>query len=87
MLLIVLWAGLQSYRLLDPVEERTHRALAIGGLAGVVATITHGLVDSHTWGSKGAFIPWLVMGLLVALYSLALPRSPGRTNVERAVDR
>jgi putative inorganic carbon (HCO3(-)) transporter len=82
MLLIVIWVAVKAYRSHDSVAEGTMRAVASGGLAGMVATMAHGLVDSHTWGSKGAFIPWLVMGLLVALYSLALPRSPGVTDVE-----
>lgn len=82
MLSIVVWVAVKAYRSYDPVKEGTLRAVAIGGLSGMVATLAHGLVDSHTWGSKGAFIPWLVMGLLVALYSLALPRSSDLANVE-----
>jgi hypothetical protein len=38
----------------------------------MVATMAHGLVDTHTWGSKGAFIPWTMMGLVVALHIQAL---------------
>ena len=82
MLFIVVWVAVKAYRSYDPVKEGTLRAVAIGGLSGMVATLAHGLVDSHTWGSKGAFILWLVMGLLVALYSLALPRSSDLANIE-----
>jgi hypothetical protein len=71
-LLLVLWAAFQTYRRLDQPQGDSQRAIAVGGLSGIAATIAHGLVDSHTWGSKGAFIPWAVMGLVVALYSLTL---------------
>lgn len=76
-LLLVLWAGLMARSLLGHFQERSLRAVAIGGLSSMVATIAHGLVDSHTWGSKGAFLPWTVMGLVVASYMWALSRRPG----------
>jgi putative inorganic carbon (HCO3(-)) transporter len=79
--ILVLWAAFQACRLFDLLRERTLRAVVIGGLSGVVATMAHGLVDSHTWGSKGAFIPWAVMGLVVALYTLALSRAQGLPTV------
>jgi hypothetical protein len=71
-LFIVLWGGTQAYLVFDSSQERIPRAVAIGGLSGIVSTSVNGLVNSHTWGSKGAFIPWLVMGLVIAIYSLAL---------------
>jgi hypothetical protein len=71
-LLIVLWGGTQAYLSFDTSQERLLRAVTIGGLSGIVSTLANGLVNSHTWGSKGAFIPWMIMGLVIALYSLAL---------------
>jgi putative inorganic carbon (HCO3(-)) transporter len=76
-LLLALWAAFRAYRRFDTRDDGLLRAVAIGGFAGMMATIAHGLVDSHTWGSKGAFIPWAVIGLLVALYSLALSQRQG----------
>jgi O-antigen ligase len=78
-LLLVLWVAFRAYRLFDSSQEQTLRAVAIGGLSGVAATLAHGLIDVHTWGSKGAFIPWTVMGLVVALHTLALSRSQGKS--------
>jgi O-antigen ligase len=83
-LILVLWAALQAYHLLNTSQDRVLQAVAIGGLSGIVATIAHGLVDTHTWGSKGAFIPWMVMGLIIALYGLALVRSPSLPNREES---
>jgi putative inorganic carbon (HCO3(-)) transporter len=78
-LLLAIWTAIRSYRHYGLPHETRMRAIAIGGLAGLVATVAHGLVDSHTWGSKGAFIPWTVIGLVIALYSLAIqsPQGPG----------
>ncbi len=67
---LALWAAFQAYRLLE--REPALRAVAVGALSGLVATLAHGLIDVHTWGSKGAFIPWTLIGLAVALLSLAL---------------
>jgi putative inorganic carbon (HCO3(-)) transporter len=69
---LALWAAWRAYRLYGKLAEPLLQAIAIGGLSGIVATLAHGLVDVHTWGSKGAFIPWMLLGLAVALYTLAL---------------
>ena len=73
-LILTLWAAFRAYRLFDSSQNQLLRAVAIGSLSGLAATIAHGLIDAHTWGSKGAFIPWTVMGLVVALHTLALSR-------------
>lgn len=50
-------------------RRRHHRqaalrwALAAGGLAALVAMFLHGLVDAVTWGTKLAFLPWLLLAL------------------------
>jgi O-antigen ligase len=69
---LALWAALRAYHLYGKLTEPLLQAVAIGGLSGALATLVHGLVDVHTWGSKGAFIPWMLLGLVVALYTLAL---------------
>lgn len=69
---LALWAAFRAYRLYGKLTEPLLQAVAIGGLAGITATLVHGLVDVHTWGSKGAFIPWTLLGLVIALYVLAL---------------
>jgi putative inorganic carbon (HCO3(-)) transporter len=76
-LFLLSWMALQAYRTFGRREEGTFQAVAMGAWVGIVAMMVHGLTDTHTWGSKGAFIPWAVMGLVVALYRLALARSRG----------
>ena len=44
------------------------RGVAIGGLSGMIALVVHGLVDNTMWNTRAAFLPWLVMGMLAALY-------------------
>jgi putative inorganic carbon (HCO3(-)) transporter len=82
--LLVIWAAVHAYGRFEASQEPILRAVAIGGLSGVVSIITDGLVDTGTWGSKGAFILWIVIGLLVALHNLALPRSPGAADRQEA---
>lgn len=40
-------------------------ALAAGVLGGMVALLVHGQVDAALWGTKLAFIPWLLFALAV----------------------
>jgi len=44
-------------------------ALAVGGLASLVAMLMHGLVDAVMWGTKLSFIAWLLFALAGALYT------------------
>ena len=37
-------------------------------LASLGGMCVHGVFDATSWGNKGAFVPWLVMGIAVALY-------------------
>lgn len=78
------WAAWRAYRLL--AGDRALRAVAVGGLAGLVATAAHGLIDVHTWGSKGAFIPWALIALVVALHTLALNHSHSQNGQRGAVE-
>ncbi len=40
-------------------------ALAAGVLGGLVAMLAHGLLDAPLWGTKLAFLPWLLFALAV----------------------
>lgn len=42
-------------------------ALAAGGLCAIVAMLIHGMVDAVTWGTKLAFLSWLLLALAGAL--------------------
>jgi putative inorganic carbon (hco3(-)) transporter len=43
-------------------------------LLALIGMVVHGTVDSAVWGNKGAFIPWVVMGLGAGLYRHATTR-------------
>jgi len=45
-----------------------HRTLAIGATGSLVAMLVHGLLDAVTWGTKLAFIPWLLFALITLLF-------------------
>lgn len=51
-------------------EWKDANALGLGLLISLVVMVLHGLVDAVTWGTKPAVIPWLVMGLSVAVCDL-----------------
>ena len=47
--------------------EQDSAFLAGACLASLAGICVHGLVDAAVWGNKGAFLPWIVMGLSSAL--------------------
>ncbi len=62
----------------QPVPDESHSssairrrslnwALAAGLVASLVAMLVHGLLDAVTWGTKLAFIPWLLFALAANL--------------------
>lgn len=44
------------------------RTLAIGATGSLTAMLVHGLLDAVTWGTKLAFIPWLLFALITLLF-------------------
>jgi putative inorganic carbon (HCO3(-)) transporter len=42
--------------------------LAAGSLASLVAILTHGMLDAALWGTKLAFMPWLLYALITLLF-------------------
>lgn len=66
-LLINLFVMLIS-TLLTPQISQLHRALAIGATGSLVGMLIHGLLDAVTWGTKLAFVPWLIFALITQLF-------------------
>jgi len=58
--------------------------LSAACLASLAGMCVHGLFDAASWGNKGAFVPWLVIGAAVALYRRTQELS-GRTGNARSV--
>ena len=42
--------------------------LAAGAFGSLVAMLVHGMVDATTWGTKLAFVPWLLFALVTLLF-------------------
>jgi hypothetical protein len=57
------------------------RLLAMGLAGALTAILVHGLLDAPLWGTKLAFLPWLVFALVVLLYCqvMEVRRSEART--------
>lgn len=68
---LVLWSAWQALRRYRQGVEPTLHALSIGGVAGVLALLAHGLVDNTMWNTRAAFLPWLVVAWLTALAYVA----------------
>jgi putative inorganic carbon (HCO3(-)) transporter len=66
-LVLALVSATRAYRTARRAEERPTMMLAAACLAALVAMLGHGMVDAAVWGNKGAFLPWVVMGLSVVL--------------------
>lgn len=66
-LLINLFAMLIS-TLRNPHTLPLHRTLAIGATGSLVGMLIHGLFDAVTWGTKLAFVPWILFALITQLF-------------------
>ena len=64
-----------AYRAFRRVGQFALAGLCAGCIAGLIGMCAHGLVDAATWGLKLAFIPWVVMGLVVGLHEIAQEQS------------
>jgi putative inorganic carbon (HCO3(-)) transporter len=84
LLLLTLWCAWDAARLYRRVGEQALVELSWAGLASVVAMLVHGLVDATTWiVGRGAFVPWAVMGTVLALNQQAYIRTMvGRKSTE-----
>ena len=51
-------------------QDHTMRAITVGALAGMAAMTIHGLVDATVWGTRAAFLPWLMIGFTVSLFQV-----------------
>lgn len=70
-LMLALWMAAAAMRRFTRRGDSPLRAEAAAALAGLIALMTHGLVDIGVWSTRGGFVPWAVMGLAAALYSVA----------------
>lgn len=56
-----------AYRAFVGSHQQNLAALSAACLASLAGMCAHGLIDSAVWGNKGAFLPWIVLGLCAAL--------------------
>ncbi len=67
-ILLAVMAGVIAIRKLAKDEDKTLKSYVVGALAGIIGLIIHGLVDNGAWGVRATFIPWLVIGFIIAVY-------------------
>ncbi len=56
-----------AYRTFAGSRWQDLAALAAACLASLAGMCAHGLIDCAVWGNKGAFLPWIVLGLCAVL--------------------
>jgi putative inorganic carbon (HCO3(-)) transporter len=67
-------ASILAYRAHKRNAQRYLELLSAACVASLAGMCLHGIIDSAVWGNKGAFLPWVVMGLSVALYRASTSR-------------
>ena len=73
--IITLFMGKQSIRHFARQQDTISWAMSAGLTTGIIAILLHGITDINVWGTRGTFAPWMVMGLLSAIYiSTRLPQ-------------
>ena len=45
-------------------QQNEALALTAGALAAIVGILVHGMLDAVTWGTKLAFLPWLMLAII-----------------------
>jgi len=68
LLLLMLYMAVVNIRHYRAAGDGSLWALSLGLLGSLVALLGHGMTDAVTWGTKPAFIQWLVLGLIVVAY-------------------
>ena len=67
-------ASILAFRAYRRDAQRYLELLSAACVASLAGMCLHGIIDSAVWGNKGAFLPWTVMGLSVALYRASRSR-------------
>ncbi|MEE8390592.1 MAG: O-antigen ligase family protein, partial [Anaerolineae bacterium] len=85
-LMLTLWMAGSAMREFTQRGDGTLRVVAVGAMSGMVALMVHGGADHTVWNTRAAFIPWVVMGLVVGLHGLEEREDGGekKSKYERA---
>jgi len=65
---LVAYLGIRSSVGAKQPRQARRLFLSAACLASLAGMCVHGLFDAASWGNKGAFVPWVVMGICVAVY-------------------
>ncbi len=81
-LVVLAWSMRQAWGAwhgLKRAGRREEVLLAAACVASLAVLIVQGLLDVALWGNKGAFLPWVVLGLSALLSRLAQEPAPAST--------
>lgn len=68
LVILVLFMGVRAGQMFSATADRSMWAIVAGSTTGLAGLLLHGLVDNTVWGTRMAFLPWIVMGLITAVY-------------------
>lgn len=66
--IIILFMGKKSIQHFAQQQDTISWAMSAGLTTGIIAILLHGISDINVWGTRGTFAPWMVMGLISAIY-------------------
>ncbi|MCP4542032.1 MAG: O-antigen ligase family protein [Chloroflexi bacterium] len=69
--MLTLWMAGATAKTFARIGDNTLRAVTVGALGGMVALMLHGLMDITVWSTRVAFFPWLMTGLIAALFEVS----------------
>ena len=85
-LMLTLWMAVTATRAFDRQGQIELRAVTVGALSGITALMVHGLMDNAVWNTRAAFFPWLVIGLIAALFGVVAREDAGSRQARRPED-
>ena len=75
-LILVTWSAMRSLMYYGRLREEFMTTMAWAGLVSIGGMLIHGMVDATTWAvGRGAFVPFIVYGVLIALEQRPQKRS------------
>ena len=67
-LAIIINLYVMLWQMLRKPQTALNRALTVGATGSLTAMLVHGILDTHLWGTKLAFLPWILFALIALLH-------------------
>ncbi|HRQ39342.1 MAG TPA: O-antigen ligase family protein [Chloroflexota bacterium] len=78
LVLLTLTMGSRALQIYRQRQDNSMIAISGGSLAGFIGMLLHGLVDNTVWGTRMSFVPWLIVGLITAVFLSAWQKNSAK---------